>query len=98
MIEGIPFHILIILNKGPFAKCTIGKGSNLAYACRMWKMLILIGIALIILGFLSLVLPIGKMPGDLSFTRGNTRVYFPLATSIILSVLLTLVLNFVLRK
>jgi hypothetical protein len=76
----------------------MGVSFDIKYAFHMWRILILMGIVLIMLGFLSLVLPIGKLPGDLSFARGNTRFYFPLATSIILSILLTLVLNFVLRK
>ena len=43
-------------------------------------------------------LGIGRLPGDLSFGRGNTRVYFPLATSIVLSIVATVVLNLLLRR
>jgi hypothetical protein len=37
-------------------------------------------------------LPVGRLPGDITFRRGNFTFYFPLATSIIASILLTLLL------
>lgn len=52
--------------------------------------LILAGIALVLFGRLHL--PLGRLPGDIVYRGKNTTVYFPLATSILLSVLLTLVL------
>lgn len=65
------------------------------------KMIILAGVFLVILGLLltfSNKLPfIGKLPGDFLIKRDNFSFYFPLATSIILSIVLTLVLNFFLR-
>ncbi len=58
-----------------------------------------IGLILMILGAVLLVssrlgLPVGRLPGDLHWRSrsGNTQVYFPLATSIILSLVLTLIL------
>ena len=58
-----------------------------------------IGLILMILGAVLLVssrlgLPIGRLPGDLHWRSrsGDTQVYFPLATSIILSLVLTLIL------
>jgi hypothetical protein len=41
---------------------------------------------------------IPRLPGDLSFGKGNTRVYVPLGTSIVLSVVLTIVLNLFVRR
>ena len=41
--------------------------------------------------------PIGRLPGDFSFKRGNFTFYFPLATSIIASLLLTLLLTLLRR-
>ena len=65
------------------------------------KLIILAGVFLIIFGLLltfSGKLPfIGKLPGDFVFKRDNFSFYFPLATSIILSIILTLVINFFLR-
>jgi hypothetical protein len=61
------------------------------------KLLILLGGALIVGGIVLLVvgrlhLPLGRLPGDIIYRGKNTTFYFPLATSILLSVLLTLVL------
>ena len=38
---------------------------------------------------------LGRLPGDISIERGNFRFYAPIATSLLLSVLLTIVLNVV---
>ena len=51
---------------------------------------ILAGVLLLIFGRLHL--PMGRLPGDIVYRGKNTTFYFPLATSILLSVLLTLVL------
>lgn len=52
--------------------------------------LALAGVALMVVGRMGV--PLGKLPGDLIWRGKNTTVYFPLATSIVLSVALTLVL------
>jgi Protein of unknown function (DUF2905) len=61
------------------------------------KLLILLGAALLLAGLLLLLvgrlqLPLGRLPGDILYRGKNTTFYFPLATSILLSVLLTLIL------
>lgn len=43
-------------------------------------------------------LGLGRLPGDLSFARGNLRVYVPLATSVVVSLVATLVLNLLSRR
>jgi hypothetical protein len=48
------------------------------------------GVVLVLLGRPNL--PIGRLPGDIVYRGKNTTFYFPLATSIVLSVLLTLIL------
>jgi hypothetical protein len=64
------------------------------------KLLITVG-ALLILGGIVLVLlarthlPLGKLPGDIVYRGKNTTFYFPLATSILLSVVLSLLLYIV---
>ena len=61
----------------------------------MGKLLVILGIVLAGIGLLVMMgLPIGRLPGDVSYRRGNTTFYFPLATSIIVSILLTLLLAF----
>ncbi|HEX5433393.1 MAG TPA: DUF2905 domain-containing protein [Candidatus Angelobacter sp.] len=51
--------------------------------------IILIGAALLVAGRFHL--PLGRLPGDFVFRGKNSVFYFPLATSIILSVLLSLI-------
>ena len=48
------------------------------------------GVVLVVLGRTNL--PIGRLPGDILYRGKNTTFYFPLATSIVLSVLLSLIL------
>jgi hypothetical protein len=50
--------------------------------------LIVAGIGLLIM----LGVPLGRLPGDISYERGNTRFYFPIVTSILLSVIITIIL------
>jgi hypothetical protein len=63
---------------------------------------ILAGVVLVVLGGLlygasRLHLPIGRLPGDIVFHGQNATWYIPCATSIILSILLTVALNLILR-
>jgi hypothetical protein len=66
------------------------------------KLILLAGVALVIIGGIIMLagrLPfIGQLPGDLEFRRGNATIYFPLATMIILSIILTIALNILLRR
>ncbi len=59
------------------------------------RLLVKLGLLLIVAGGVvylvgRLGIPLGRMPGDLTLRRKNVVVYFPLATSIVLSILLTL--------
>lgn len=60
------------------------------------KMMIIGGIVLIVAGLLWQVggrfLHLGKLPGDIVVEKENFRFYFPLATSILISVILSLIL------
>ena len=60
----------------------------------MGRFLIIAGIVLLVLGLawpLVSKLGLGRLPGDITWERGNTRVYFPVMTSIVLSLVLSLV-------
>jgi hypothetical protein len=58
----------------------------------MGKALVLIGLAVAAIGVaIMLGVPIGRLPGDIYVRRGNVSFYFPLATSVVLSILLTLI-------
>ena len=61
----------------------------------MGRLLVFLGLGIAALGLLVLAgVPFGRLPGDFMFRRGSVSFYFPLATSVILSVLLTLILSF----
>lgn len=57
--------------------------------------LIAVGLLLVLLGRTGL--PIGRLPGDILYRRRNFAFYFPLATSILLSIVLSLVFYFLSR-
>jgi len=59
----------------------------------MGRFLIVLGLVIAAAGALIVLgLPLGRLPGDFSFRRGNFSFYFPLATSILASIILTLLL------
>jgi len=61
----------------------------------MGKTLLLVGLGIAGIGLLIIFgLPIGRLPGDFYIRRGNVSFYFPLATSIIFSIILTLILAY----
>lgn len=57
----------------------------------------LVAVGLVLLA-LARVLPGGRLPGDLSFGRGPVTCFVPLATSLLLSVILTILLNLWARR
>jgi len=66
------------------------------------KMIMLIGVILLAVGlfitFAGKILPLGRLPGDIFVRKGNFTFYFPIVTSILLSIILTLVLKILGRK
>jgi Protein of unknown function (DUF2905) len=61
----------------------------------MARFLIVLGLVLLVAGLLWPTLAklgLGRLPGDIVFTRGNTTIYLPIMTSIILSIVLSAVL------
>jgi hypothetical protein len=65
----------------------------------MGRFLILAGLVIAGVGVLmTLGLPLGRLPGDFAIKRGNFSFYFPLATSILVSLILTLVMMFFGRR
>ena len=64
----------------------------------MAKILIGIGVVLILIGIIWLIFPsafswISNMPGDIKHKSGNTSIYFPIVTMVIISIIATVVLN-----
>ena len=65
----------------------------------MGRSLIVLGLLIAGVGLLmNLGLPIGRLPGDFTIRRGNFTFYFPLATSIIASIVLTVIMMFFGRR
>ena len=66
------------------------------------KILIIIGAVIVLIGVIIMLagkIPfLGKLPGDIEIAGKNWSFHFPLATSIVLSLILTVVLNLILRK
>lgn len=59
----------------------------------MGRLLIIAGIVLIVLGLLWQTLPLFRLPGDFRYEGQHIKVYIPLATCIIISIVLTLIFN-----
>mgnify|MGYP001239103474 CR=1 FL=1 len=55
----------------------------------MGKMFLVLGVIFIIIGLLWSF--IGKLPGDFTFKKGNVTFHFPIMTSIVVSIILTLI-------
>jgi len=59
------------------------------------RLLIVVGVILVVTGAVLLLAPkipwLGRLPGDISFKRGNFSFYFPLATCILISIVLSLI-------
>jgi DUF2905 family protein len=59
----------------------------------MGRLLIVIGVLIAGVGLLiTLGVPLGRLPGDFSYRRGSFSFYFPLASSILASIILTLLM------
>jgi len=66
------------------------------------RIFLLLGLIFLVIGgviFLveRLGLPLGRLPGDIRIQRGNLTCFFPLATTILLSIVLTILFNLFLR-
>ena len=62
----------------------------------MGRMLVFVGFVLVVIGLLLMLLnrtnlPLGRLPGDITYRGKNTVVFFPLATSIVISIVLSLI-------
>jgi hypothetical protein len=65
----------------------------------MGKILVIVGVILVIAGLIihyaGRIPFLGKLPGDIIIERPNFRLYFPLMTSILLSIVISLILFFI---
>jgi len=67
----------------------------------MGKFLVIAGIVIVALGLVFLLsdkVPLGRLPGDLKLGTERFRIYIPVATCVLLSVVVTLIVNFFSKK
>jgi Protein of unknown function (DUF2905). len=61
------------------------------------KFLVVTGLVLVVVGLLwqvfGRVLPLGRLPGDIAIEKENVRFYFPIVSSLVISVVLSLLLT-----
>jgi hypothetical protein len=74
-----------------------GLGGGVGFMYEVGKIFMVVGVALVMVGVALTVfgrvnLPFGRLPGDIIYRGKNTTFYFPLATSILVSVVLSIVL------
>lgn len=67
------------------------------------KTLIVLGLAIAAIGVAMVYAPwlinwFGRLPGDVSITRGGGRIFIPITSMIIVSIALTIVVNFIFRR
>lgn len=68
---------------------------------QLGRYLLVAGLLLAAVGALLMFgerLGLGKLPGDIVLRRKNTTFYFPIATSIVVSLVLTVLLNLIFRR
>ena len=61
------------------------------------RVIVILGVLLVVIGGAMSLLGGFRLPGDFTLRAGSATVYIPIATSIVLSILLTVALNLVLR-
>ena len=61
------------------------------------RLLLVFGVLLVVIGGGLMLFGRFHLPGDFTFRSGNVTVYVPIATSIVLSIVFTVVLNLMLR-
>ena len=62
------------------------------------RILLVFGILLVVIGGGLMLFGRFHLPGDITWKSGNVTLYIPIATSIVLSIILTVVLNFLFRQ
>ena len=66
------------------------------------KLLIIIGVCIVMVGGFFMLLSklpwFGRLPGDIVINRGGWTLYIPITTMILVSLVLTIILNFIFRK
>jgi hypothetical protein len=65
------------------------------------RFLIIAGAVIVVIGMFFMIadkIPLGRLPGDLHIGGGRGKIYIPIATCILLSAAITIILNFFSRR
>jgi hypothetical protein len=65
------------------------------------RFLVIAGVVIVVIGMFFMIadkIPLGRLPGDLHFGGGRVKIYIPIATCILLSAVITIILNFFSRR
>lgn len=65
------------------------------------RVILVIGLVLVVIGGLAVIgvrLPFGRLPGDIAIEGERGAIYIPIGSMIVISLVLTLVANFLLRR
>jgi hypothetical protein len=65
------------------------------------RLLVVIGVVLVVIGGLAMLgirLPLGRLPGDIAIEGEHGGFYFPIVTMIVVSIVLTVLVNLFLRR
>jgi hypothetical protein len=68
----------------------------------MYKILIIVGVLLVLAGLIFKFAPtllnwFGNLPGDIKYVKGNTKVFFPITSMLLVSVVISIVLRLIRR-
>ncbi|MGE7779490.1 DUF2905 domain-containing protein [Peribacillus sp. NPDC097264] len=61
------------------------------------KTIMTLGVIIFVIGFVMKFIQLGRLPGDIFFKKGNTTFYFPIMTSIIVSIVLSAIFYLISR-
>lgn len=59
------------------------------------KFVMIAGVVIFIIGFIMQFINLGRLPGDIIIKKGNTTFYFPIVTSIVASIILSITFYFI---
>jgi hypothetical protein len=93
-------HAATALNACPRRRMAVARGTRSPMG-QFGRLLLILGVVLLVVGGALLIaekLGLGRLPGDIVVERKGFRLYAPIATSILVSIVLTALLNLVFRK
>jgi len=83
-------------------QCTVGtRWHNLIVNPEIGRIVLIFGVILVVVGGLTMLgvrLPFGRLPGDIAIEGERGGIYAPIVTMIIVSIVLTVLLNIFLRR